>query len=103
MVRRRHGTIRTLAAAVLGALLLVGCGSGGGGEAEAIARDACALFAEVMELDFLDEDNFERFEEMEAEFTALEQRQRDAELSDQELEDAVESECPDVFSDFEDF
>ncbi len=102
MAQGRKSTIRTLAAAVVGALLLLGCG-GGGGEAEAIARDACALFDEVMNLDFLDEDNFERFEELEAEFNALEQRQRDAGLSDQELEDAVEAECPDVFSDFEDF
>lgn len=95
--------MRMLATAVIGALLLLGCGDGGGGEAEAIARDACALFAEVMELDFMDEDNFERFEEMEAEFDALEQRQQDAGLSDQELEEAVESECPDVFADFDDF
>lgn len=88
---------------MLGALLLLGCGGGGAGEAEAIARDICALFAEVMDLDFLDEENFERFEQMEDEFNALEQRQRDAGLSDQELEDAVESECPDVYADFEDF
>ncbi len=100
MTPDRHGRTRTLAAAVVGALLLLGC-DGGGGEATAIARDACALFEEVMNLDFLDEDNFERFEELEAEFDALEQRQRDAGLSDQELEEAVESECPDAFSDLE--
>lgn len=96
-------SLRTTAASIAAAaLLLGGCGGGSGSEADAIARDACELLNEMMAIDFadLDEDGFARMEAMEEEFNALEQRQRDAGLSDEEMEAAFERECPAVFDDF---
>lgn len=97
---------RTLAAAMIAGLLLMGCG-GSESEVEALASDFCDLIGVFADLD---EDDFEAFMEVmvelearEQEFLDLEERLIASDVDEAELEAAVRAECPEAFEAFDGF
>lgn len=69
-----------------GALALAGAGCGAGSEAEQIASDACAV------LEALVDGDMEALEDLED----LDRRADEAEISDEDMLEAMEAECGDL-------
>lgn len=91
MSRRRAG----LATATV-VVLLTGCGAS---EAEQLASDACELFEQA----FGDEPDMEALTEVQGEMRDLVERADEADLGDEEMQQAIRDECPDVMETMEGF
>lgn len=90
--RSTRGTALVLASS----LAVAGCASAT--EEEQIAAEVCELYAELIEGNVetaFDSDLVERFEE-------LERRASEAEISNADIEAAVQQECPGTIADLED-
>lgn len=87
----------TRGAALLLAASMVVSGCAGATSEERIASQACDLYAELLDGDteaVLDGDLVDRFEE-------LERQASEAEMSDADIEAAVQEECPGTLADLE--
>lgn len=87
----------TRGAALLLALSMAVAGCAGATEEQQIAGEACDLYAELVDGDLeavFDTDIVDQFEE-------LEQRANDAEMSDADIEAAVQEECPGTIAEIE--
>ncbi len=96
---------RTLTAAMFAAALaLAGCGGGPASEADAIAQDACDLIAELQGLDEQvmdgDMDAMDELDDAFMRIAELEQRANDAGISDDEMIEAMERNCPELANEF---
>lgn len=76
------------------AVLLTGCGAS---EAEQLASDACELFEQA----FGDEADMEALREVQGEMQELVERADDADVADEEMQQAIRDECPDVMETME--
>ncbi len=91
MSHRRAGlTITTVA------VLLTGCGAS---EAEQLASDACELFEQA----FGDEPDMDALMEVQGEMQDLVERADDADVADEDMQQAIRDECPDVMETMEGF
>lgn len=90
-------TLRRPTPLLVAMTLLLGACSGPGDPASDLAREACGTLAQLADLDFTDPDAVAQAEQLSAELEAIGQRIEDSGLSDEELEAAFESECPEIF------
>ncbi len=88
---------RHMMATIAGLALLAGCA---GGTQASLAADACDLLEELADAGpelLMDE---EAMQEYEADFAELEERADESDLEDEEMEQAMRDECPEVFETF---
>lgn len=90
MTRRRMG----VAAAAM-VLVLAGCGNG----ADQLAADACDLFDQA----FGEDADMEAMRGVQEEMRELAERAEEADISDEEMQQAIRDECPDVMDTLEGF
>lgn len=85
---------RTGLATALVAVLLAGCGAS---DAEQLASDACELFEQA----FGDEPDMEALMEMQGDMQDLVERADEVDVADEEMQQAIRDECPDVMETME--
>lgn len=86
---------RAMLAAATMAILLTGCAS----EADQLAADACDLLEEA----FGEDADMEAMTGIQEEMQELAERADDADVSDEEMQQAVRDECPDIMETMEGF
>lgn len=86
---------RTGLATVALVLALAGCGN----EADQLAADACDLFDQA----FSGDADMEAMEAVQDEMRELAQRAEEADISDEEMQEAFRDECPDAMDTLEGF
>lgn len=95
-----RGTRHMLAAAMASGLLLAGCGDGS--TEQEIASEACDLLSELADAGLEVMMDPEAMQEYEQQFADLERRADEADLDDEDMEQAMREECPEVFEQFDD-